>query len=182
MPSSGRSLCLHWLGKTTLFHNFYFAGLDYTSATFASATSNPVPVVTFGMATAFRLEKVDIRSKHGQAKVVGTIICVGGAMIMTFYKGPVLIRLNRVLHNTWLLGALMLFAGCLFWSGWLTFQAPVVKKYPAEISLTALTMLQGTLQCTVVALVFEPKASAWRLKWEIQLLSIIYSVSTASSF
>lgn len=31
VPSSGRSLCLHWLGKTALFQNFYFASLDYTS-------------------------------------------------------------------------------------------------------------------------------------------------------
>jgi drug/metabolite transporter (DMT)-like permease len=160
---------------TTLFQNFYFAGLEYTSATFASATSNLVPVVTFAMATAVRLEKVDIRSKYGQAKVAGTIICVSGAMIMTFYKGPVLIRLNGVIHDTWLLGALMLFASCLFWSGWLTFQGPVVKKYPAEISLTAIMMLQGTVQCTLVALFFEPKPSAWRLKWDIQLLSIVYS-------
>lgn len=159
----------------TLFQNLYFAGLKDTSATFASATTNLIPVVTFVMATAFRIEKVNIRSKYGQAKVVGTIVCVGGAMLMTFYKGPVLVRLSGVLGNTWLLGALMLFASCLFWSGWLTFQAPVVKKYPAEVSLTAIMMLQGTVQCTVVALIFEPKASAWKLKWDIQLLSIVYS-------
>jgi len=160
---------------TTLFQNLYFAGLEDTSATFATATTNLIPVVTFVMATAFRIEKVDIRSKYGQAKVLGTITCVGGAMIMTFYKGPILIRLSGVLQNTWLLGALMLFASCLFWSGWLTFQAPVVKKYPAEISLTAIMMLQGTVQCTLVAFIFEPKASAWRLKWDIKLLSIVYS-------
>ena len=58
-------------------------------------------------------------------------------------------------------------------------QAPVVKKYPAEISLTAITMMQGTVQCTLVALIFEPKASAWKLKWGFELLSIVYSVSIA---
>lgn len=160
---------------TTLFQNLYFAGLEYTSATFATATTNLIPVVTFLMATTFRIEKVDIRSKYGQAKVVGTIVCVGGAMLMTFYTGPVLVGLTGVLHNTWILGALMLFASCLFWSGWLTFQGPVVQKYPAEFSLTAIMMLQGTVQCALVAVCFEPKASAWKLKWDIQLLSIVYS-------
>ncbi|GLJ32877.1 hypothetical protein SUGI_0662140 [Cryptomeria japonica] len=163
--------------------NFYFLGLAYTSSTFASATTNLIPVVTFVMATSFRLERVDLRTKRGQAKVIGTIICVGGAMVMTLYKGSTLGGTLHVLKmSTWLLGALLLFASTLSWSAWLTFQAPVLKKYPAQKSLTALILLLGTIQSAVMALFFEPKVSAWKLKWDMELLSIVYSGVLCSAF
>jgi drug/metabolite transporter (DMT)-like permease len=167
----------------TINQNCYFAGLQYTSSTFASATTNLIPVVTFVMATTFRLENVNIRSIYGQAKVVGTVVCVGGAMVMTLYKGPVLLKAVIGLGlDTWELGAMLLFASCFVWSGWITFQAPVVKKYPAQQSLTALMLIQGTVQSFLVALIFERKASDWKLKWDIQLLSIVYSGIFCSAF
>ena len=36
------------------------------------------------------MEKVDIKKVRCQAKVVGTLITVGGAMLMTLYKGHVI--------------------------------------------------------------------------------------------
>lgn len=69
----------------------------------------------------------------------------------------------------------MVFVGCLFLSGWVTFQAPVLSKYPAQLSLTAIMLFQGTVLSFFVALIFEPKASAWSLKWDIGLLSILFS-------
>lgn len=35
-----------------------------------------------------RLEKLDTRTTAGQAKVAGTIVGIGGAMLLTFYRGP----------------------------------------------------------------------------------------------
>lgn len=167
----------------TVYQNLVYAGLMYTSAVFASAISNIVPVFIFVMATASGMEKVDMSSKYGLAKIVGTIVCVGGAMFMTFYKGPVLLTdPNGLGLSKWMLGAIMLFLGCLFWSGWVIFQAPVVRKYPAQLSLTAIMLFQGTVLSILVALVVERKASAWRVKWGIELLSIIYSGILCSSF
>lgn len=171
------------LSGITVYQNLFYAGLMYTSAVFVSAISNIIPVFIFVMATASGMEKVDMSSKYGLAKIVGTIVCVGGAMVMTFYKGPVLLTtLNGLSFNTWMLGALLLFVGCLFWSGWVTFQAPVVRKYPAQLSLTAIMLFQGTVLSILVALVVERKASAWRIKWGIELLSIMYSGILCSSF
>lgn len=36
----------------------------------------------------FRLEKLGWRTEAGKAKVLGTLVGLGGAMILTFYKGP----------------------------------------------------------------------------------------------
>ncbi len=36
----------------------------------------------------FRLEEVRIGERHGQAKILGVLLCVLGAMALLFYKGP----------------------------------------------------------------------------------------------
>lgn len=35
-----------------------------------------------------RMERLQLGTKTGKAKVVGTLICIGGAMVLTFFKGP----------------------------------------------------------------------------------------------
>ncbi|KAE9584373.1 hypothetical protein Lalb_Chr00c21g0406221 (mitochondrion) [Lupinus albus] len=47
-------------------------GMKYTSTTFASATINVLPAITFIMALVFRLEKVNLKKIHSLAKVIGT--------------------------------------------------------------------------------------------------------------
>lgn len=83
-----------------------------------------------------RLEKVNIRSLHSIAKVLGTAAAVGGAMFMTMVKGPILNlpwdrKANRYQqestktlvnkHDT-LMGALMITAGYACWSAFIILQ------------------------------------------------------------
>lgn len=83
-----------------------------------------------------RLEKVNIRSLHSMAKVLGTVAAVGGAMFMTMVKGPILNlpwdrKANRYQqesaktlvnkHDT-LMGALMITAGYACWSAFIILQ------------------------------------------------------------
>ncbi|CAB64224.1 putative protein [Arabidopsis thaliana] len=72
----------------TLNQGFYIFGLDNTSPTFASATENVVPAVSFLMAALLGIEKVEWKRKDGIAKVVGTIVSVAGSLVITLYKGP----------------------------------------------------------------------------------------------
>ncbi|XP_042503488.1 WAT1-related protein At3g30340-like [Macadamia integrifolia] len=46
-----------------------------------------VPAITFLLALPFRLESVKLKSKSGRAKAMGTMVCVGGAMLLILYKG-----------------------------------------------------------------------------------------------
>ncbi|THU59823.1 hypothetical protein C4D60_Mb07t06100 [Musa balbisiana] len=67
---------------------FYYAGLKHTSATFSSTMSSITPAMTFVVAVLTRMEKVEPKKVIYQAKVVGTLVTVAGAMLMALYKGP----------------------------------------------------------------------------------------------
>ncbi|TQD77607.1 hypothetical protein C1H46_036879 [Malus baccata] len=66
-----------------LDRNLFYMAMSYSTATFTSAMFNILPAIAFFMAMIFRLEKVNIRKLHSQAKVAGTTVAVGGAIILT---------------------------------------------------------------------------------------------------
>ncbi|XP_038892787.1 WAT1-related protein At2g39510-like [Benincasa hispida] len=171
--------------------NLFYTGMKYTTATFAAAMCNVLPAFVFLFAWACRLEKVNIMQRGSQAKILGTIVTVGGAMIMTFIKGPILnlpwtklpnhssassssaASLN---HQSLIMGFLMIATACICWSAFITLQAVTLKSYPAELSLTALICLVGTIGDSGVALVMERgNPSAWALHFDSQLLTVVYS-------
>ncbi|XP_031481462.1 WAT1-related protein At1g21890-like [Nymphaea colorata] len=172
----------------TINQNCYFAGLNYTSSTFASATNNIIPVVTFILAFFLRMEDVNIKKIRGLAKVVGTATCVGGTLIMTLYKGTQLLRSSfwlqqwQLLGSTWALGAILLFASAFAWSVWLTYQAWVIPCYPAQLSLTAFLCFVATCECAAVALILNHDVSEWKIGWNIELLSYVYTGLACSAF
>ncbi|KOM36429.1 hypothetical protein LR48_Vigan02g257900 [Vigna angularis] len=85
-------LFLSALLGVTVPQNLFLLGLEYTSATFSCAFLNMVPVFTFIMAVPFGIEKVNVQSKGGKAKVMGTFVCIGGALLLVLYKGMPLIK------------------------------------------------------------------------------------------
>ncbi|CAL5417387.1 unnamed protein product [Camellia sinensis] len=73
----------------TLCINLLNASFCYVPATFASATTNTIPAITFIIAILLRrMESVAITEWSGVAKVLGTMLCVGGAVVYSFVKGP----------------------------------------------------------------------------------------------
>ncbi|XWS67610.1 hypothetical protein CRYUN_Cryun04dG0020500 [Craigia yunnanensis] len=73
--------------RGSLSQKFYIESLALTSATFASAMTNLIPAITFIIAITIRLEKLAFGTMAGKAKVLGTLIGIGGAKLLTFYKG-----------------------------------------------------------------------------------------------
>ncbi|GJN01151.1 hypothetical protein PR202_ga18391 [Eleusine coracana subsp. coracana] len=73
--------------RAALRQYMIFVGLRYTTATFVTAFSNIAPVLTFLLAVATRSEALNLKSKTGMAKLVGTLVSLGGAMVLTLYKG-----------------------------------------------------------------------------------------------
>ncbi|KAJ8773364.1 hypothetical protein K2173_028541 [Erythroxylum novogranatense] len=172
--------------EPVLDQNFYYVGMKYTSATFASATVNILPAVTFILALIFRLETVNLKKLHSVAKVVGTVITVSGAMVMTLYKGPIInfIKTHSAIHHGttdastdqhWAMGTLLLLGSVCGWACFFILQTMTLKIYPAELSLTALICLMGLVENAAVALVMERDMSAWKVGFDSRLLAAAYS-------
>ncbi|KHN09434.1 Auxin-induced protein 5NG4 [Glycine soja] len=168
--------------------NLYFLGMKYTTATFAVSMYNVLPAITFVMAWILRLEKVKLKSIRSQAKVVGTLATVVGAMVMTLIKGPILDLFGTHASSTHnqqnggvnlqhaIKGSVMITIGCFSCACFMILQAITIEAYPAELSLTAWICLLGTVEGGVVALVMERKnLSAWSLQWDTKLLAAVYS-------
>lgn len=122
----------------------YYIGAKLTSATFASALVNILPAITFLMALVMRMEKLRLRSLRSQAKVVGTVCTVAGAVLMILYHGPVVPFPWSAGHHhagaaaaaaaaesqssaSWLNGTVMIIGSCLCWSGFFILQVRAVE-------------------------------------------------------
>ncbi|CAN1329581.1 WAT1-related protein At4g30420 [Linum perenne] len=156
-PSIGiRSFALIFLAAligVTINQNLYFQGIYMASSSMGSATGNLVPGITFVMAVIFGLEKVNLRSVRSMAKIVGTILCVTGALTMALIKGPQLFLNNGLGGNEedWLLGCCFLFASACCWSIWLILQSGIVTFF------------------------MEPDLNAWKLTSNLQLASCLFT-------
>ncbi|KAJ4709442.1 WAT1-related protein [Melia azedarach] len=166
------------------FQIAYFEGLFFSSSTVTSAMSNLVPVVTFVIAFIAGWEKVDLRSLRSIAKILGTVICVGGAISMALLKGPKLVNsefipLKSLIFipgvDKWLLGCLLVFASSLFWSFWLILQVPISKSCPDHLYSTAWMCFLATLELATVAFFLDKNPEAWTLHSFLELVACLYS-------
>lgn len=176
--------------------NLYISGMKLTSATFASATTNLIPGVTFVLALIFRYERLAVRASSGQAKVAGTLLGVAGAMLLTFYKGaditPWHTHVNLVASSSAhhaadeaadanrVMGSLLCIASCVFYALWLILQANLSRDYPFHYSSTALMCVMSTLQSVALALWADRDPARWRLGLDVRLLASAYSGVLAS--
>lgn len=176
--------------------NFYYAGLKFTSPTFSCAMSNMLPAMTFVMAVLFRMEKLHIKKIRCQAKVLGTIVTVAGAMLMTLYKGNIVEMVwskNVQSHVTtsaeaaaatdknWVTGSILLIIATFAWASFFILQNVTMRRYQAPLSLTALVCFIGTLQSIAVTFVMEHKPNVWTIGWDMNLLAAAYAGIVSSS-
>ncbi|RVW24792.1 WAT1-related protein [Vitis vinifera] len=176
----------------SLSHNLYAESLALTSATFVAAMSNLIPAMTFVMAIILRMESLAIRTNVGKAKVLGTILSIGGAMILTFYKGVEMniwsTNINLLHHHhhhdmtvsqqsssgNQALGGFLGVASAVSMAIWMILQAKLSMVYPSY-SATALMSICASIQSVVYALCTERDWSAWKLGWNIRLVTVVYT-------
>ncbi|CAH8358513.1 unnamed protein product [Eruca vesicaria subsp. sativa] len=170
----------------------YLPGLVRTSATFSTAASILSPVITLLLSLAFRMDTLRLGSNEGRAKLLGTLLGVGGALVFVLYKGFELHiwsthvdllkssnagqssgRATENHHHISISGVLMVFGCNVSVSLWLLLQAS--KELGGHLWNISLMNATGSLVCMAVALCSEHNWKQWRLGWNISLLTTVYS-------
>lgn len=125
-----------------------------------------------------------LRRLDGQAKVVGTVVCVAGAVLMSVWKGPALINgwnqedpgqdnlavkallgqtlgthALRVGIDKWRLGGILLLINCISWAAYLIMQARLFLAHPLHASVGSRSLPSSrTFRC----LAFSLPPCCWR--------------------
>ncbi|XP_027177741.1 WAT1-related protein At1g68170-like [Coffea eugenioides] len=170
--------------RATLGNYLYVKSMSLTSATFVTAMFNLIPGFTLVLALIFRLEKLDVRNSAGKAKVLGTVLGSGGAMILTFVKGKKIKILSQhvdiiPLHNhasvpsNNVVGSLLALLSCLSFAIWLVIQTKMSHSYPCYSSI-AVMCFTGSILTGVLAICTERELSSWMLGWDCRLLAVAY--------
>ncbi|KAE8663588.1 putative Auxin-induced protein 5NG4 [Hibiscus syriacus] len=163
-----------------------YAGIDYSSPAMATAMLNLIPAFTFILAIIFRMEKLEWRSTSSQAKVFGTIISITGAFVVTFYKGPTILRLSHQLLSSpqlqWILGGLLLAIEAFMTSAWYIVQAMVLKKFPAVLTVMFYLCFFNAILSLIYSLILVRDPVAWKIRPGIGLFAILYSAIVATTF
>ncbi|KAL0726828.1 hypothetical protein Bca4012_022921 [Brassica carinata] len=171
-----------WVALTAVFgvtvnQNAYFKGIDLSSSSMACAMTNLIPAVTFIISVIVGFERIKRRSLKSVAKVIGTGVCVGGAMAMTFLRGPKL--LNAMLNqdsNTWLLGCLCLLVSTFAWSSWLILQVPIANHCQDHLYTSSWICFMATIASFFMALALgNTDLTSWKLDSSLKLSCCIYS-------
>ncbi|KAL6627755.1 hypothetical protein ACP70R_031481 [Stipagrostis hirtigluma subsp. patula] len=176
----------------TLNQVLYFVGLKSTTATVACALTNTLPALTFVMAAALKMETVRPATPTGQAKIVGTVVCVGGSMVMPFYKGPLLKVWAPPIHwrfaehtsaaaapaaaghSAAVVGDVLIIGSCVAWAIWFILQSKMSESFSAPYTSTAIMSLMAGLQCAGVSAAMDRSLAVWKLGFDIRLYSVLY--------
>ncbi|XP_076900529.1 WAT1-related protein At1g70260-like [Bidens hawaiensis] len=209
----------------TMAQNLAFVGLSYSSPIVAIGMGCLIPSISFILSVicrsfvylfsfilrmsyksrviVYRKINVDLRSSSTQIKLMGTLISVIGAVMLTVYRGPVVKNPSTHLqlpprlfvflsqHENWVLGCALFAAASLSYSIWniiqvkptnilypiFTFiigvQVGTVEKCPDVMTVASSSSLFGTFLSAFIAIIIERDPSAWRLQFDMGLLVIV---------
>ncbi|KAG8635055.1 WAT1-related protein At3g28050 [Manihot esculenta] len=162
-----------------------FTGINYSSPTLSSAISNLTPAFTFILAIIFRMERVAMKRRSSQAKVLGTIVSIAGAFVVTLYKGPPIIIVSspsllfnqslQSTHPNWILGGILLTAEYILVPLWYIVQTQIMKEYPAEMTVVFFYNLSVSIIAAIVALFTYGASCSWIIRPGLALASIVCS-------
>ncbi|GMH09535.1 hypothetical protein Nepgr_011376 [Nepenthes gracilis] len=154
----------------TLFQYLILAGLKLTSPVIATAMPNLAPGFIFAIACAFGLEKVKASCLYSKVKILGTLLCVAGAVTMSIFQSTTATSATEAhltspgsppltaAYDTQKIAGCMYLMGAVFvLSSNVVLQAHTLGDFPAPISLCAVTSLIGVIITAVIQLAKDGK-------------------------
>ncbi|XP_008786952.3 WAT1-related protein At5g47470-like [Phoenix dactylifera] len=168
------------LGGVTTFQALMMLGIKKTSPAIASAMPNLAPGIIFITAASLGFEKVDMKCLYSRAKILGTLICLSGAMVMGFLQSPSAPSvhaserppppLDKGLYENkydkdshenrygdWIIGFMCLLAAVFVVSCTTILQAATMVHFPAPFTLCVITSLIGAIITAIVQIITEGK-------------------------
>lgn len=137
---------------------------------------------------------MNIGRKCGRAKLLGTFICIGGALLLGLYRGMPLTHpaqsrtenpktshavtsISSGRTKSWAIGSVALTAASLTWSSWFLIQVGISKKYPCHYSSTAIMSFFSAIQSAILSSILDRDISLWILKGKLEISTVLYAVS-----
>ncbi|XVE83921.1 hypothetical protein DITRI_Ditri16bG0127200 [Diplodiscus trichospermus] len=137
------------------------------------------------------MEKVALRSSRTQAKIIGTIVSISGALVVVFYKGPEVFPsssrtwssssvlpqwpLESLPESNWVIGGVLIAVAYLLYSFWYIIQTQVMEIYPQALTVAFFYNLCATFIAIPVSLTAESSLSCWRVTPNIAVVTVLYS-------
>nr|GMC59386.1 WAT1-related protein At5g40240-like isoform X1 [Ipomoea batatas] len=175
-----------------------YIGINYSSPTLAAGIGNLMPGFTFILAVIFRMERLNLREITSQAKSLGTVVAITGAMVMTLYQGPTLFgstdsestqpnlestQQSLLSQNSnWVLGGSLITLTCLMSSGWNILQTATLKEYPEQPTVVFFFCCFGTIQCMIYSAIAERSVDDWLPLPSIAIIAIVFSAVCGTVF
>ncbi|CAM6034383.1 unnamed protein product [Sphagnum compactum] len=176
----------------------FLVGLENTSTFFASAMLNCSPVSVLLIAATFRTEEVRYRQRDGQAKILGIVFCVLGALLMSIYKGPIIFKglASKTIPSNmlpskllmgdllmglegwgidkWTLGGLCLILQSLTIGIETNLKSATMARFPAPITVIAGMTFTGFLLMVIICYYTVQEQSEWGFHHVSEFLAAAY--------
>ncbi|KAL6606383.1 hypothetical protein ACP70R_042036 [Stipagrostis hirtigluma subsp. patula] len=177
-------LVLIALGGTTVFQELMLLGIKKTTPAIASAMPNLSPGIIFIIAACCRLERFDKACKYTQAKILGTLVCLVGAMAMSFLQSPpsspasnlqgsltTISELSGSSYYDWILGCSYLVVAVIVLSLYTVLQAVTLVSFPAPLTMCTVTSAMGAVFTLILQVVLEGKIDIGSPRIDATLIS-----------
>ncbi|XP_062192520.1 WAT1-related protein At5g47470-like [Phragmites australis] len=151
------------LGGVSIYQVFMMLGAERTSPAIASAMPNLGPGFIFIIAASLRFERFDWKCKYTRAKILGTLVCLSGAMCLSFLKNPTPSNEELSQGNgkkDWILGCFYLLTGVTIFACNTVMQAAALKRFPAPLSVCSITAIMGSIFSATIQVLMEGKLDA----------------------
>ncbi|XP_017426187.1 WAT1-related protein At5g47470 [Vigna angularis] len=160
-------LCLSFGGL--LFQYLFLKGLDLTSPAMGTAMPNIAPGLIFIIAWISGLEKVNLNNRYSKVKIMGTLLCVLGALTMSIMQSistgaPEQKTPSGFVFNTQkMIGCFYLVVAVVILSSNVVLQAFTLGDFPAPMSLGAITSLLSAFMTATVQVLEKHRLKTGRL-------------------
>ncbi|KAG4932702.1 hypothetical protein JHK87_046704 [Glycine soja] len=139
-----------------------------------------------------RMEKLNIGSSISQIKVMGTVLSIAGALLVTLYKGSPIISFRTqpspsqplpsllAATSNWVIGGLFFATASISPAAWNITQAAILKGDSSQLTILAYYCLFGTIQSAILSLIVVRDPNEWKIRPDVELIAVFYSATVGS--